>query len=113
MEFAIGGLAAAFAGFLTNPIQVSKVHLKVSAELAAKKHGKPYKNIFQAGCAVARREGVSALQKGLTSSLYMHLIKYGVKLGGVPTKRIFGTMLVLFFYFRNVSHGSFKWVYEG
>lgn len=81
MEFAIGGLAAACAGIFTNPIQVSKVHLKVSGELAAKRFGTPYKNIFQAGYTVAKREGISALQKGLTSSLYMHLIKYGVKLG--------------------------------
>lgn len=81
MEFAIGGLAAACAGIFTNPIHVCKAHLKVSGELAAQRHGTPYKNIFHAGYAVARREGISALQKGLTSSLCMHLIKYGVKLG--------------------------------
>lgn len=83
MEFAIGGLAAAGAGFFTNPIQVSKAHLQVSGELARKGHRvvTPYRNVFHAGYAVAKREGVLALQKGLTSSLSMHLIKYGVKLG--------------------------------
>lgn len=86
MEFAIGGLAAACAGLFTNPIQVSKVHLKVSGELAAKQFGNPYKNIFQAGYAVVKREGFAALQKGLTSSLCMHLIKYGVKLGETDSK---------------------------
>lgn len=88
MEFAIGGLAAACAGIFTNPIDVSKVHLKVSGELAAKKFGTPYKNIFQAGCAVVKREGISALQKGLTSSLCMHLVKYGVKLGNALSKKL-------------------------
>lgn len=82
MEFAIGGLAAAGAGIFTNPIQVSKAHLKVSKELAAKgQRSVPYKNVFHAGYLVAKKEGALALQKGLTSSLWMHLIKYGVKLG--------------------------------
>lgn len=81
MEFAIGGLAAACAGVLTNPIQVSKIHLKVSGELAAKKFGTPYRNIFHAGYAVIKREGITAIQKGLTPALYMDLVKYGVKLG--------------------------------
>lgn len=82
MEFAIGGLAAAGAGIFTNPIQVSKAHLKVSAEMVSKgSPNAPYKNVFHAGYLVAKREGVLALQKGLHSSLWMHLIKYGVKLG--------------------------------
>lgn len=86
MEFAIGGLAAAGAGFFTNPIQVSKAHLKVSAEMVHRgRPNAPYKNAFHAGYLVAKREGILALQKGLTSSLWMHLIKYGVKLGTYHT----------------------------
>lgn len=102
MEFAIGGLAAAGAGFFTNPIQVSKAHLKVSAEMVHRgRPNAPYKNAFHAGYLVAKREGILALQKGLTSSLWMHLIKYGVKLGKEKVFSLIDTTVLFGFLGKN------------
>lgn len=80
MEFIIGGMAAASAGFLTNPLEVIKHHM----ELSKKSHfssSVKHTNFLNVGYKVAKQDGWKSLQKGLSPALGAHLVSYGMKLG--------------------------------
>lgn len=82
MEFAIGGIAAASAGFFTNPLEVLKIRMQLQGELKAKgQHVIHYKNVFHAAYAVAANDGILALQKGLVPALWVQLIMNGMRFG--------------------------------
>nr|CAD7607498.1 unnamed protein product [Timema genevievae] len=82
MEFLTGGLAAVGAGFFTNPLEVIKTRLQLQGELQARGlYTVHYKNFFHAFYAVAKADGVMALQKGLVPALWYQLYLNGVRLG--------------------------------
>lgn len=78
MEFAIGGMAAASAGFFTNPIEVVKHHIELNKKSPV---NHKYRNFLQAGIIVTQKDGLKSLQKGLQPALCAHLTSYGMKLG--------------------------------
>jgi len=82
VEFAIGGLAAAGAGFFTNPVDVVKVRLQLQGELEARgSYTKIYKNTLHAAYLIVKHEGVLALQAGLVPALAFQVVLNGVRLG--------------------------------
>nr|CAD7199314.1 unnamed protein product [Timema douglasi] len=82
MEFMLGGVAAMGAGFFTNPLEVIKTRLQLQGELQARGlYTVHYKNFFHAFYAVAKADGVMALQKGLVPALWYQLFLNGVRLG--------------------------------
>lgn len=80
MEFIIGGMAAASAGFFTNPLEVIKHHMEMSKKSQFSTSMKKT-NFLNAGFQVAKQDGWRSLQKGLSPALGAHLVSYGVKLG--------------------------------
>lgn len=78
MEFVIGGLAAASAGILTNPLEVMKHHMDLDKKSPV---NRKYRNFIHAGYVVTRSNGVKSLQKGLSPAMLAHLTSYGMKLG--------------------------------
>ncbi|XP_046993209.1 solute carrier family 25 member 35-like [Schistocerca americana] len=82
MEFVIGGTAAIGAGFFTNPLEVVKTRLQLQGELKARGlYAVHYRNFFHAFYAVAKSDGILALQKGLVPALWYQLFLNGVRLG--------------------------------
>ncbi|XP_063232890.1 solute carrier family 25 member 35-like isoform X3 [Bacillus rossius redtenbacheri] len=82
MEFATGGLAAVCAGFFTNPLEVVKTRLQLQGELRARgMYAVHYRGFFHAFSAVARADGLLALQKGLVPGLWYQLALNGTRLG--------------------------------
>ncbi|KAK4876380.1 hypothetical protein RN001_012802 [Aquatica leii] len=82
MEFVIGGLAAAAAGFFTNPLDVLKTRMQLQGELRARgQHAVHYKNVFHAAVVVIQNDGITGLQKGLSAAVTMHCIRNCVRLG--------------------------------
>ena len=83
MEFILGGVAATGAGFFTNPLDVIKTRLQLQGELQARGlYTVHYKGFFHAFYAVAKNDGILALQKGLVPALWYQLVMNGVRLGG-------------------------------
>ncbi|KAJ4434159.1 hypothetical protein ANN_16479 [Periplaneta americana] len=77
------GVAAVGAGFFTNPLDVIKTRLQLQGELQARGHyAVHYRGFFHAFYAVAKADGVLALQKGLVPALWYQLFLNGVRLGG-------------------------------
>ncbi|XP_068082248.1 solute carrier family 25 member 35 [Anabrus simplex] len=82
MEFLIGGTAAIAAGFFTNPLEVVKTRFQLQGELQSRgMYAVHYKNFFHAFYAVAKADGILALQKGLVPALWYQLFLNGVRLG--------------------------------
>ena len=82
MEFAIGGLAAVCAGFITNPLEVVKTRMQLQGELRAKgKYVVHYRNLFHSSYQIAKHDGIVALQSGLVPALWVQLIMNGCRLG--------------------------------
>jgi solute carrier family 25 protein 34/35 len=82
MEFVLGGVAAVGAGFFTNPLDVIKTRLQLQGELQARGlYAVHYKGFFHAFYAVAKADGLLALQKGLVPALWYQLCLNGVRLG--------------------------------
>ncbi|KAK7866891.1 hypothetical protein R5R35_001634 [Gryllus longicercus] len=82
MEFLIGGAAAIGAGIFTNPLEVVKTRFQLQGELQARGlYAVHYKNFFHAFYAVAKADGILALQKGLVPALWYQLFLNGVRLG--------------------------------
>ncbi|XP_043268957.1 solute carrier family 25 member 35-like [Venturia canescens] len=87
-EFVIGGLAAAGAGFFTNPSDVVKIRLQLQGELAARgTYQKMYKNTLHAAYMIAKHEGILALQAGLVPALAFQVVLNGIRLGGFHMAR--------------------------
>ncbi|XP_044754935.1 solute carrier family 25 member 35-like [Coccinella septempunctata] len=82
MEILVGGLAAASAGILTNPLEVLKIRMQLQGELQKKgQHAIHYKNIFHASYMIVKNEGVLSLQKGLVPALWVQFIMNGFRFG--------------------------------
>ena len=82
MEFVLGGVAAIGAGFFTNPLDVIKTRLQLQGELQARGlYTVHYRGFFHAFYAVAKADGILALQKGLVPALWYQLFLNGVRLG--------------------------------
>ncbi|XP_069700644.1 solute carrier family 25 member 35-like [Periplaneta americana] len=82
MEFVLGGIAAIGAGCFTNPLDVIKTRLQLQGELQARgKYTIHYRGFFHAFYAVAKADGILALQKGLVPALWYQLFLNGVRLG--------------------------------
>lgn len=82
MDFIVGGVAAACAGFFTNPLEVLKTRLQLQGELKAKgQHAVHYKNVFHAAYVVAKHDGILALQKGLVPATWVQIIMNGGRFG--------------------------------
>ncbi len=82
MEFLLGGVAACGAGFFTNPLEVVKTRMQLQGELKARgMYPVYYKNVFHAFYAVAKFDGVLALQKGLVPALWYQFFMNGFRLG--------------------------------
>ncbi|KAL3269686.1 hypothetical protein HHI36_008746 [Cryptolaemus montrouzieri] len=78
MEFVIGGLAAASAGVLTNPLEAMKHHMELNKKNPV---NEKYRNFVHAGYVVSKNSGVKSLQAGLSPAVCAHLTSYGMKLG--------------------------------
>ncbi|XP_013790445.1 solute carrier family 25 member 35-like [Limulus polyphemus] len=82
MEFLLGGAAACCAGVITNPLEVVKTRVQLQGELRSRGcYAIHYKNVFHAFYAVAKADGVLALQKGLAPALWYQFFMNGVRLG--------------------------------
>ncbi|CAG0914183.1 unnamed protein product [Notodromas monacha] len=82
LEFVLGGVAACGACVFTNPLEVVKIRLQLQGELRAKGlYQVHYKNVFQGLLAVARADGMKALQKGLIPAMWYQLVMNGFRLG--------------------------------
>lgn len=82
MEFLLGGVAAMGACIFTNPLDVVKTRMQLQGELQARgMYTRHYRNVLHAFFAVARADGLLALQKGLVPSLWHQLLMNGVRLG--------------------------------
>lgn len=77
--FGVSGAASATAVIVTNPLEVVKSRFQVQGELN-KMDGNPYKHVFQTLRAIARNEGIIALQQGLGPALLYQLIGNGIRL---------------------------------
>ncbi|PSN32410.1 Solute carrier family 25 member 35 [Blattella germanica] len=83
MEFVIAGIAATGAGIFTNPLDVIKTRLQLQGELQAKgQYAVHYRGFFHAFYAVAKADGLLAVQKGLVPASWYQLVLNGIRLGG-------------------------------
>ncbi|XP_046812102.1 solute carrier family 25 member 35-like [Lucilia cuprina] len=74
-DFILGGLGSVGATFFTNPIEVVKTRIQLQGELAARgTYVEPYRGIVNAFVTVAKNDGLTGLQKGLTPALYFQFI---------------------------------------
>lgn len=80
MEFFIGGMAAASAGFFTNPLEVIKHHMELTKKTQFSMNRRP-ENFFNVGYEVVKENGLRSLQQGLSPALGAYLVSYGIKLG--------------------------------
>ncbi|OXA64674.1 solute carrier family 25 member 35 [Folsomia candida] len=100
MELVIGGMSAVFAGSFSNPLEVIKIRMQLQGELQARgKYAVHYRNAFHAAYIIGRKEGIFALQKGLTPALFYQFVMNGTRLGSYQlaekqglTKRKDGTV---------------------
>lgn len=78
----LGGMAAVGACLFTNPLEVVKTRMQLQGELQARGlYTVHYRNVLHAFYAVARADGLLALQKGLVPGLWYQLTMNGVRLG--------------------------------
>lgn len=91
MEFMLGGMAAVGACLFTNPLEVVKTRMQLQGELQARGlYTVHYRNVLHAFYAVARADGLLALQKGLVPGLWYQLCMNGVRLGAYHFAEIRG-----------------------
>lgn len=82
IEFLLGGLATCGAGFFTNPLEVVKTRMQLQGELKA--HGQysvHYRNALHAFYTIARKDGITSLQRGLVPALFYQFTMNGIRLG--------------------------------
>ncbi|XP_028967499.1 solute carrier family 25 member 35 isoform X2 [Galendromus occidentalis] len=82
MEFVLGGVAAAGAGFLTNPLDVVKTRIQLQGELQNRGSYKVhYRNTLHACYVIAKHDGLMALQSGIGPALWFQFVMNGTRLG--------------------------------
>lgn len=81
-ELLFGGIGAACAGVITNPLEVIKTRVQLQGELRARgQFVIHYRNAFHAFYVVAKTERLISLQKGLVPALWYQLIMNGFRFG--------------------------------
>lgn len=91
MEFLLGGVAAMGACLFTNPLDVVKTRMQLQGELQARgMYTRHYRNVLHAFYAVARADGLLALQKGLVPALWHQLFMNGARLGSYQFAELHG-----------------------
>lgn len=74
-DFNLAGFASVLAVVFTNPLEVIKTRIQLQGELAARgTYVKSYKGVISAFVAVAKHDGIFALQKGLVPALWFQYI---------------------------------------
>jgi len=82
MEFVLGAAAAGMAVILTNPLEVVKTRFQLQGELQCRgDYRVHYKNIFHAFLVIGSRDGLAALQKGLSAAVLHQFLLNGTRLG--------------------------------
>ena len=82
VEFMLGATAACGACFFTNPLEVVKTRMQLQGELQARgSYTMHYKNVFHASYNIARHDGITTLQKGLSPALIYQFVMNGSRLG--------------------------------
>ena len=82
VEFTLGATAACGACLFTNPLEVVKTRMQLQGELQARgSYAKHYKNVLHASYNIARHDGITALQKGLSPALIYQFVMNGSRLG--------------------------------
>ncbi|OQR79585.1 solute carrier family 25 member 35 isoform 1 [Tropilaelaps mercedesae] len=82
IEFVLGGVAAAGAGFFTNPLDVVKTRIQLQGELQNRGSYKVlYNNTLHACYQIAKHDGVLALQSGMGPALWFQFVMNGTRLG--------------------------------
>ncbi|XP_022662195.1 solute carrier family 25 member 35-like isoform X2 [Varroa jacobsoni] len=91
MEFVLGGVAAAGAGFFTNPLDVVKTRIQLQGELQNRGTYKVhYNNTLHACYQIAKHDGVLALQSGMGPALWFQFVMNGTRLGTYSILNSFG-----------------------
>lgn len=82
IEFILAGFAGCGAGIFTNPLEVIKTRMQLQGELKARgQHAVFYKNSLHAAYAIAKSDGIFALQSGLVPGLWYQFVMNGFRLG--------------------------------
>lgn len=82
MDFVLGGTAAMCAGFFSNPFDVIKTRQQLQGELEKTTSSRaPYRGLWPAIRNIVRSEGVTGLQKGLSSALAFQFVMNSTRLG--------------------------------
>ncbi len=82
MDFVFGGVAACFACFFTNPLEVVKTRMQLQGELQSRgTYQVYYRNVFHAFYTIGKIDGLAGLQKGLVPGLVYQFCMNGVRLG--------------------------------
>lgn len=85
-EYLFGGCATATAGLFTNPLDLVKTRFQLQGELKTRgAYEVKYKNIIDAFIKISQREGITGLQKGLSSALAYQLAMNSTRLGTYQT----------------------------
>lgn len=79
-DFLYAGISSSLATVFTNPLEVVKIRMQLQGELGANNQH-TYRNIPQAILQIARNDGFSGLQKGLTPSLFFQFFLNAFRLG--------------------------------
>lgn len=80
-NFVCGGVAAALAICVVNPIDVVKSRLQMQGELGANKPKQAYNGIVSAMYTIGRKEGVAGLYRGLPAAVLFQLVGNSCRFG--------------------------------
>lgn len=80
-----GGAASAFAGVITNPLDVMRTRMQLQGDLCKQgTYEKHYSGVIRGLHRVAKEEGLLALQKGLVASVIWQFTQNGLRIGLYP-----------------------------
>eukprot|EP00758_Cryptobia_borreli_P006872 Tbor_TRINITY_DN5215_c0_g2::TRINITY_DN5215_c0_g2_i1::g.16831::m.16831/K15117/SLC25A34_35, OAC1; solute carrier family 25, member 34/35 len=80
--FAEGAVASAVATVISNPFEVIKIRIQLQGELMRKGEYIPkYKGVMSGIVKIAKEEGITALQKGLSAAVAHQVVLNGVRFG--------------------------------
>uniref|UniRef100_A0A336LRK5 CSON012510 protein n=1 Tax=Culicoides sonorensis TaxID=179676 RepID=A0A336LRK5_CULSO len=79
-DFVYAGISSSCATIFTNPLEVVKIRMQLQGELGLSNQTH-YRNIPQALVQIAKNDGITGLQKGLTPSLYFQFFLNAFRLG--------------------------------
>lgn len=80
-NFVCGGVAAALAICVVNPIDVVKSRLQMQGELGADKPKQAYRGIVSAMVTIGQKEGLAGLYRGLPAAVLFQLVGNSCRFG--------------------------------